>query len=363
MKKLIFLLMLILSPLTAFGADFYSWHWNASNTTPWYRDVAGIPIYLKDISTPYPVTAFTFRLWAGNGGVTGNIKLKVYDSDGTTLLATSSDIDASTIPSYSGQTWYPVNTSIGGYVTFNLSNMVTIDSDGIFLILDHSGYSNMHDVQMATGYGSGWDSNHNKVCYQGNMSTTCSASESLDLTAGITPLQLAYPLGESRLVIQNAGFGVMWTHGECPAGTYKKHAGLDLHADPTDDVFAVVDGTVVDIINDSAHGWAKAIVMEHTAPGGWKYTTVYWHVVPLSAIQTAIDNNQTYDVDRAEQIGDVADLPPEHTDHLHLGVRLGSYLSGVSSAGALPQSDCLGKPAFPNWFIDAADTSYVTFSN
>jgi murein DD-endopeptidase MepM/ murein hydrolase activator NlpD len=293
-------------------------------------------------------TSITLRMWSDNGGVTGNVRLKLYDSSGTHFASTGY-IDSSTITSYSGSSWYPISgTGVGGLVTFTFSTPVQLPSYIFYVTVDASGVNYPWQLYYGTGYGTGWDPSHNVVCYQGTPGGCVASQESADIQISFMTLELAYPLGEVR-TSSGYEFGDNWAYGECPSSVLKVHTGIDYTATNGDDVFAAEDG-IVKIIISGGSTWANAIVIEHTHSEGWKYTTVYWHVNSLVA-----ENDS---VDKGEHIADVADIA---FDHLHFGLRIADYVSVVSGVGALPTSNCSIWPAFPDRFVNTANPLYVIF--
>jgi hypothetical protein len=287
-------------------------------------------------------------MWSDNGGVTGNIRLKLYDSSGTHFASTNY-VDASTLTTYSGSSWYPISgAGVGGYVTFTFIVPVQVSNYIFYVTVDASGVDYPSQVYYATGYGTGWDPSHNVVCYQGTPGGCVSSQESADIQISFATLELACPLGEARTV-SGYEFGDNWAYGECPSSTLKRHVGIDYNATYGDDVFAVEDGEVKIVIWGGST-WASAVVIEHTHSEGWKYTTVYWHV---NSFVSATDQ-----VDKGDHIADVADIA---YDHLHFGLRIGEYLATVSGLGALPTTNCDNDPAFPNTFVNSANPIYAVF--
>lgn len=180
------------------------------------------------------------------------------------------------------------------------------------------------------------------------------------------PLTLGSPLS-GTLTVSGYEFGNNWqvTDTKCPAdpsGVWKLHTGTDYTASENDSVYAAEAGVVK---HKESHGdWASHIVIEHTHPDGWKYTTVYWHVNPVSGLNV----NDT--VTKGQEIATIAYLTTG--SHLHFGVRIGDYVaetSGhptVSGVGALPVNDCTNGgnsyPAFPNGFVDTDSTKgYIQY--
>ena len=171
-------------------------------------------------------------------------------------------------------------------------------------------------------------------------------------TATDSVIKLKWPLGTAyagRVVTQ--AFGVNWAGGGVcsTTGVIKKHNGTDFRAVAGTAIYAAEDGIVK---HKEAHSpWAYHIVIEHNHPTGGKYTTVYWHVNPSVSVGDFVP--------KAMQIATVADLGTN--THFHFGVRIGSCNDNVSGTGALPQTNCDGYPAFPEYFIDPNSTNNVLF--
>lgn len=151
------------------------------------------------------------------------------------------------------------------------------------------------------------------------------------------------------------GFGDSWPFGECPAGTVKKHVGIDVNANVDEDVRAAYDGIVKDIYKGQYSTWANAVVIEH---GNNQFTTVYWHVIELK------DDKKTKSkglyvgksVSKGDLIAHVADLGKN--THFHFGIRNAAYDVRNSLAGALPQTKCGGYLAFRDFFINPVYIEY-----
>lgn len=127
-------------------------------------------------------------------------------------------------------------------------------------------------------------------------------------------------------------------------GLVKQHAGLDVTAIKDEDVYAAESGTVK--IAETDPYWGGWVTVEHTNSIP-VFTTAYWHVNPLISAGAPVTKGQ--------KIATIADLGSN--THFHFGVRLSSY-SNISNRGALPQTDCEGDPAFPEYFIDPEIISY-----
>jgi peptidase M23-like protein len=106
-------------------------------------------------------------------------------------------------------------------------------------------------------------------------------------------------------------------------GSDVRHAGLDLGVPKGSPVYAADDGIVrwaeprYLSVSDAPRfpGARKAIVIEHTAPDGSKFTTSYGHVDYSVKAETTVR--------RGVQIGTVADWGSN--THLHFGIRRGAY--------------------------------------
>ena len=154
----------------------------------------------------------------------------------------------------------------------------------------------------------------------------------------IPPLQ--WPLdGSIQDEISIGNFGVVWTYGQCPPGTYKLHTGLDVQANSGDEVRAADDGIVKAVVLDG--GWAQCVTIEHSG-----FTTVCWHLDALVGVGDPVV--------RGQLIGTIANLGGG--THFHFGVRDALYSDNEDTAnrGALPTTDCGGDPAFPENFLNPA---------
>jgi murein DD-endopeptidase MepM/ murein hydrolase activator NlpD len=236
--------------------------------------------------------------------------------------------------------WYRVDvTSLypswrsGGYLNFGLRFASTIATNNHFNLFSSSGATVSNAPQLDVYY-------------------TPQANDKI--------IKLKWPLGTaylSRSVTQ--AFGTDWAGDTSCNGLIKKHNGTDFHASPGTAVSAAEDGFIKEVLPPTSAGWASNIVIEHNHPVTGKFTTVYWHVNPSPDIVAA---NPGGFVPKGLQIASVADLSPwKHASHFHFGVRIGSYASGVSGTGALPQTNCGGYPAFPAAFIDANNATNVIF--
>jgi murein DD-endopeptidase MepM/ murein hydrolase activator NlpD len=161
--------------------------------------------------------------------------------------------------------------------------------------------------------------------------------------------KLKWPLATSRSNLKvNLAFGGQ-SLLTCKDGKFKEHNGVDYNAVKGTLVYAAEDGILKESVYDSSGLWAYNVVLEHNNPSGAKYTTVYWHVIPVAE---ASSSNLGAFIPKGMQIGVVADLGTR--THFHLGVRNGPYVAGVSGTGALPYSThpCDGYPVFPAGFVN-----------
>lgn len=217
----------------------------------------------------------------------------------------------------------------------------------------------------------------NGVCeggFSGNITLTATPAENCmfaywndgTITSGDNPLtvnmsgdktldavficSLQWPLTGSmgsRTIL--SGFGDNWPYGECPTGTDKLHAGLDVDASINEAVYGAYDGVVKAIFTDQHSTWADAIVLEHDISGN-KFTTVYWHVAAYGGLE--VNDSVT----KGDQVATVANLGSN--THFHFGIRLGAYHVANSLAGSLPTTSCGGYPAFSEHFIDPETIPY-----
>ena len=196
------------------------------------------------------------------------------------------------------------------------------------------------------------------LCLFAGLANTCQNEtsseppESGGMPAGedgamLLPTSLQWPLigtlNDRSIMLS---FGDDWVHGYCD-GLIKRHTGIDIAASSDDVVYAAEAGEIKWIGSTSSHPeWAYGIVIDHSG-----YTTVFWHVDPLVYIGDWVA--------KGEQIATVADLGAD--THLHFGIRLVPY-SDISIRGALPQAECGGDPAFPEYFINPELLDYVTLA-
>jgi murein DD-endopeptidase MepM/ murein hydrolase activator NlpD len=146
----------------------------------------------------------------------------------------------------------------------------------------------------------------------------------------------------------NLCFGDDWVKN---CGCYpKKHTGIDIKANPGDEVMAAKEGKILVIFPVKAAdggGGGNGIVIGHG-----EFTTVYIHVVPLINVGQYVEKGQI-----------IAKIAKIKSYHLHFGIRLAKY-DKYSTRGALPQKNtpddkyCKGDPVFPDHFIDPFKLKY-----
>lgn len=138
-------------------------------------------------------------------------------------------------------------------------------------------------------------------------------------------------------------FGGNWVNS-CE-GSIKKHSGVDIRASKGEKIYAAYDGIVKVAKLDAA--WGGWVTIDHGPTHTFNLTTVYWHIIPSVVAGSWIGQGQL--------IGKVADLG--NNTHFHFGVRKAAY-SNVANAGGLPQTNCGGYPAFPEYFINPMSLKY-----
>ena len=137
----------------------------------------------------------------------------------------------------------------------------------------------------------------------------------------------------------------------CSDGYNKEHNGTDYTAASGTEVYAAEDGVIKKRATTSSGNWGGYMAIEHNHPSGngAKYTTLYWHISPVSG--TAEGDF----VPKGMKIATVINLAPYgHGTHFHFGVRIGAYNPSISNLGALPYAThpCDGYPVFPAGFIN-----------
>jgi murein DD-endopeptidase MepM/ murein hydrolase activator NlpD len=153
--------------------------------------------------------------------------------------------------------------------------------------------------------------------------------------------QLGFPLkAGARTVL---GFGDPWGFARGCDGAWKVHTGRDLKVTAGTPVYAMADGVGRAVLSDPQ--WRGAVTLEHRDSQGQKFTTGYWHIMPLVKVGQQVR--------RGQPIAVVASMGTN--THLHVSVRNAPY-SNVANRGALPRTrDCgPSDPPFPGGFIDPA---------
>ncbi len=196
-----------------------------------------------------------------------------------------------------------------------------------------------------------------------------------NLSGGLPALDVYYTPQENDSIIKHKwplstpsyadrtekhAFGENWATGATCTDSNgvtlpKLHNGTDFAAQAGISVYAAEDGVLKEVI--TREPWASNIVMEHTSPSGGKYTTVYWHVNPVTDVNSA---NYGRFYPKGMKVGTIATLSTG--THFHVGMRMGAYVAGVSGTGSLPQTTCGGYPAFPAGFINPNDPSNIIFN-
>ena len=159
-----------------------------------------------------------------------------------------------------------------------------------------------------------------------------------------------------------------------------QHMAIDIrrHEDPLQigvDSTGVIVGSAVTPIYPGVvrevqffSNWKGALVMEHKMANGCLFTSVYWHLENVdveACTSTDFDACPVIGIEtRLGRVADIENSSPEvmDIDHLHLGIRRGSYTSNISLAGALPpaSSGCGFDhlPAASEQFMDPAGLRY-----
>jgi murein DD-endopeptidase MepM/ murein hydrolase activator NlpD len=166
---------------------------------------------------------------------------------------------------------------------------------------------------------------------------------------------LQWPLSTAKPAKPSTPFGADWGKGR----KYCKdlpmtHTGVDIPDTLGNPVYAAEDGDVQWVTDGTGSGFAYGITIQHTHPVIGLYTTVSWHIDPVSWIQRGVH------VTKGDQIGTIASI--DGTDHLHFGVRIGKYNSVYSDKGALPTNDgCPELVKFKEKFVDPWKQDQVVF--
>lgn len=160
------------------------------------------------------------------------------------------------------------------------------------------------------------------------------------------PVPIVWPLGPTGFEART----LLTSHGQfLQFGSDKPHVhvGIDIAACIGDEVYAVADGVVVDMFDDSGKGYGEVVIRDAVDPQlGWTYV----HLTDI-AVDTSEEKRQVL---RGQFIGYVADFP-ESTgfNHLHLERTRAESDDGstLGSAGAIARS--ADDPL--NWLTPRAD--------
>lgn len=335
MKKfLILFLLLLVSSFSVFGGVVYEFNgktgWNGSSFESPCCDAGYHTNYGRFLpGGDFTISAVDAIVWYHASA--GNVYL--------------------TLQEFNGSTWTDIATSDPAYV------------DYIYLtpVQYHFTFTPLVSVVYDSGkqYRLNIDVTNTSTYYGGVNTSTPYQYPAVMRVYNPYPITLGWPLETSyasRSV--NQAFGVDWSTGQtCNDGVHgdlvEKHNGTDFAASSGTVVYAAEAGTVKHM--ESHSPWAQHIVIEHTHPDGWKYTTVYWHVDSLVTTNDSVTKGQ--------EIATVANLGGD--THFHFGVRIGAYNSIHSGTGALPQTECvinsLTYQPFPFGFINPNDTDYVQY--
>lgn len=302
------------------------------------------------------IESVSFYMWR-NASSSSDLEVKVYKTGTDTPLATSATVAGST--AVLNEDYDPLTGTEGGWVKFTFATPVVLKGGDDYAVVVHNTSGEDYHL-IGTSTGSGYSSG-NQCQYISDVSpltlVNCASNESVNVRLEFTPVVLGWPLDDAPTISGGYHFGDDWEYGECPTGVSKIHTGSDFTTggESGATVYATETGDVVGVINPN-NGWGKAVVIQHTHPNGWHYTTVTWHI---STSLTVTDPLTT--VEKGDPIGNVANInvsPYYYTPHLHFGVQIGTDTSGY---GALPVNDCSTWSAFPNGFIDTNDSNYVQY--
>lgn len=206
--------------------------------------------------------------------------------------------------------WYVLNIT-GIYNAWRSS--VSYKNYGLYLapVSNNNNYSSFYSSTQGGGYGP-WL----QVTY------TPQANDNV--------IKLKWPLSTAKPATPTAGgaFGDPWGNGitKC-VGLPMTHAGVDIPNTIGNPVYAAEDGFVREVLPATqTGGWASAIVLEHNHPSGnnTKYTTVYWHVNPVSGVVVAPVGQSPTFIPKGMQIATIANISPNGGSHLHFGLRIGA---------------------------------------
>jgi murein DD-endopeptidase MepM/ murein hydrolase activator NlpD len=164
-------------------------------------------------------------------------------------------------------------------------------------------------------------------------------------------IKLKWPLSVSRSSLSVSLSFTGQSPITCSDGYNKEHNGVDYTATAGTEVYAAEDGFIKKRATTSSGNWGGYMAIEHNHPSGngAKYTTLYWHISPVSGIAEGDF------VPKGMKIATVLNLAPYgHGTHFHFGIRIGAYNPSVSNLGALPYANhpCDGYPVFPAGFIN-----------
>ncbi|OGG61261.1 hypothetical protein A3C87_01540 [Candidatus Kaiserbacteria bacterium RIFCSPHIGHO2_02_FULL_49_34] len=141
-------------------------------------------------------------------------------------------------------------------------------------------------------------------------------------------------------------FGDNWNNTYC-GGYIKKHTGIDVYANSNENVYAAYSGYVRKAQLDAT--WGGYVSVDHGPASTFNLVTTYWHVIPSVSAGTWVGTGQ--------KIGTVADLGSG--THLHFSTFEAGWMDVVAYAGALPQTNCGGYPAFPSYFKNPTNYTYT----
>ena len=138
------------------------------------------------------------------------------------------------------------------------------------------------------------------------------------------------------------GFGANWILKGCDR-LPQAHAGIDIKVARLTNVYAAQGGVVKFVGGTRFVRGSQFVVIEHRDNQGRRYTTNYWHVIPVVRWGQSVA--------RGQLIAGVDGLPGN--DHFHFGVRNQSY-GLISNNLALPRTrKCTPLlPKFPEKFKD-----------
>jgi hypothetical protein len=108
------------------------------------------------------------------------------------------------------------------------------------------------------------------------------------------------------------------------AGGNGRHLGQDLIARAGDSVYSIADG-IIKVANTSSSGYGTVVVIEHTLPDSSKILSIYGHLSKSRGLNVKVNQKVTKGtllgfIGNDNENGDGA-------EHLHLGIKLGSWSS------------------------------------